>query len=113
MCMIIRNVVVLPDPLGPMKPYSDPRGTERSRSSTAATPPNCLVTPRMVMASLIVSPVSRTFKEPGPARCDRLRSPGDSPKPEEYWAVAQIAQDDNPGSPDKGPTSRARTARPV
>ncbi len=51
--MIIRKVVVFPDPLGPMNPYNDPRGTVRSRSSTATTPPNCFVTPRMLMASVM------------------------------------------------------------
>ena len=54
MCMIIRKVVVLPEPLGPMKPYSDPDGTVRSRSSTATTFLKRLVTFRIVMALLIV-----------------------------------------------------------
>ena len=43
--IIIRIVVVLPAPFGPMKPYSAPRGTTRSRWSTALVAPNVLVTP--------------------------------------------------------------------
>ena len=38
--MIIRSVVVLPAPLGPMTPYSAPAGTTRSRSWTAVVDPN-------------------------------------------------------------------------
>ena len=53
--MIIRNVVVLPDPLGPMNPYSEPEGTVRSRPSTATTPWNRLVTLRILMASFMES----------------------------------------------------------
>ena len=43
--MIIRIVVVFPAPLGPMKPYSPPRGTSRSRSATATVRPNAFLTP--------------------------------------------------------------------
>ena len=39
MLAIIRMVVVLPDPLGPMKPYTEPSGTVRERSFTAVTVP--------------------------------------------------------------------------
>ena len=49
--MIIRNVVVLPEPFGPMNPYSDPFGTSRSRSSTATCVPKVFVTPWRAMAS--------------------------------------------------------------
>ncbi len=45
MCRIIRNVVVLPDPFGPMNPYSDPRGTSRSRVVHRDVRPERLVTP--------------------------------------------------------------------
>ena len=48
--MIIRMVVVFPAPLGPMNPYNPPRGTSRSRWSTAVSGPNVLVTPVMRMA---------------------------------------------------------------
>ena len=43
--MIIRIVVVLPAPFGPMTPYIAPRGMTRSRSSTARVLPNVFVTP--------------------------------------------------------------------
>ena len=46
-----RSVVVLPAPLGPSRPKTDPAGTSRSRPSTASTPPgppNRLVRPRHV-----------------------------------------------------------------
>ena len=48
--MTMRMVVVFPAPLGPMNPYSPPRGTSRSSRSTAVNPPNVLVTPVMRMA---------------------------------------------------------------
>ena len=48
--MIMRSVVVLPAPFGPMKPYSAPTGTARSRLSTATVDPNVLVTPASEMA---------------------------------------------------------------
>ncbi len=48
--MIMRMVVVLPAPLGPMKPQSEPRGTSRSSSDTAVVAPKVLVTPRRRMA---------------------------------------------------------------
>ena len=44
MLAIIRMVVVLPEPLGPMKPYTQPSGTVSERSSTAVTVPKHLVT---------------------------------------------------------------------
>src|SRR5258705_11653632 len=46
-----RMDVVLPAPLGPMKPYSPPRGIVRSRPATAVVSPNVLVTPRSVTAA--------------------------------------------------------------
>jgi hypothetical protein len=42
--MIIRSVVVLPDPSGPMKPYTLPVGTVSERSLTATVGPKLLVT---------------------------------------------------------------------
>jgi hypothetical protein len=50
MFMIIRSVVVLPDPFGPMNPYTDPVGTERDTSSTATVLPKRLVTASRTMA---------------------------------------------------------------
>src|SRR5664280_19838 len=46
----IRNVVVLPDPLGPRKPVTRPSGTSKVRSSTARTGPKCLESPWTSMA---------------------------------------------------------------
>src|SRR5215831_15240617 len=40
-------VVVLPDPLGPMRPRTSPASTLRARSSTATRPPNRLVSARV------------------------------------------------------------------
>ncbi len=51
--MIMRMVVVLPAPLGPMKPQSDPAATVRSRSRTATFLPNAFVTWRTAIASLM------------------------------------------------------------
>jgi hypothetical protein len=59
--MIMRNVVVLPDPLGPMNPYSEPRGTVSSKSLTATTPLNRFVTFRIDMAEFIK--ISRSVPE--------------------------------------------------
>src|SRR5262249_15308742 len=41
----IRSVVVLPEPLGPRKPYSSPASTRRSTWSTAVNRPKRLVRP--------------------------------------------------------------------
>ena len=43
--MIMRIVVVLPDPFGPSNPSIVPRGMSRSKSETAVCAPNDLVTP--------------------------------------------------------------------
>src|SRR5687767_4190357 len=51
--MIIRSVVVLPAPFGPMKPYRAPIGTVRSRLSTATVDPKVFVTPVRTMACAI------------------------------------------------------------
>ncbi len=53
--MIMRIVVVLPAPLGPMNPYSPPSGTTRSKFRTATLEPKVLVTPLRAIAS----PMSR------------------------------------------------------
>jgi hypothetical protein len=39
--------VVLPDPLGPISPRISPSPTESDSPSTATTPPNRLVSPRV------------------------------------------------------------------
>src|SRR5262245_36684621 len=39
------TIVLLPEPLGPMRPRISPRATVRSTPSTARTPPKCLQTP--------------------------------------------------------------------
>ena len=41
----MRIVVVLPAPLGPRKPKTEPRGTLRSIASTARVVPNSFVSP--------------------------------------------------------------------
>ena len=46
------SAVVLPEPLGPMRPRISPPSTVNARSSTAATPPKCLVRPS-VLSSVI------------------------------------------------------------
>ena len=40
--VIMRTVVVLPAPLGPSSPSTEPLGTEKLTSSTAAVSPKCL-----------------------------------------------------------------------
>src|SRR5450755_443444 len=53
----IRMVVVLPEPFGPRKPYTEPRGTARSMWSTATWPPrNRLVRPVVDTASAWPAP---------------------------------------------------------
>src|SRR5213594_11608 len=54
MFRIIRSVVVLPDPLGPMNPYVDAAGTASVRSSTARVSPKDLVTPRISIAFMSI-----------------------------------------------------------
>ncbi len=49
--MIMRIVVVLPAPFGPMNPYIAPRGIVRSSLSTAVTLPNVFVTPTNSIAA--------------------------------------------------------------
>ncbi len=46
----IRIVVVFPDPLGPRKPNTEPRGTARSMPSTAVCAPKRLVSPTVCTA---------------------------------------------------------------
>ena len=54
-------VVVFPEPLGPRKPYTEPRGTARSIWLTATWPPrNRLVRPLLATASAVISPSPRT-----------------------------------------------------
>src|SRR5580700_1919761 len=52
MLAIMRMVVVLPEPLGPMKPYTEPSGTVSDRSSTAVTAPKDFVTCEIWTASI-------------------------------------------------------------
>src|ERR1035438_2693421 len=54
MLTIMRMVVVLPLPLGPMKPKTLPSGTVRERSSTAVTSPKVLVTSEISTAGISV-----------------------------------------------------------
>jgi hypothetical protein len=44
MLEIMRMVVVLPDPFGPINPYTEPSGTVSDRPSTAVTAPKAFVT---------------------------------------------------------------------
>src|SRR5689334_6098222 len=44
MRMIMRSVVVFPEPFGPMNPYMDPWGTVNEREFTATWSPKVLVT---------------------------------------------------------------------
>ena len=53
MLTIMRIVVVLPDPLGPMNPYTAPSGTTSERSSTALTAPNVFVTDEISTAAML------------------------------------------------------------
>src|SRR3954469_13574750 len=48
---IMRMVVVLPAPLGPSRPYTDPRGTWSDKSRTATCSSYRFTTLRMSMAS--------------------------------------------------------------
>src|SRR5258705_10916362 len=62
-----RIVVVLPDPFGPRNPNTEPRGTARSRESTARCRPNVLVKPtvsiaRPSVASLIARAERRSLR---------------------------------------------------
>ena len=66
--MIIRIVVVLPAPFGPMKPYSAPRGIARSRSLTAFVVPKLLHTFWSRIASGIAVE-STARRRPGGAIC--------------------------------------------
>src|SRR5687768_15713760 len=52
--MIMRIVVVLPAPFGPMNPYRAPRGIVRSRPSTALSPANAFVTECSSIAVFVV-----------------------------------------------------------
>src|SRR5580692_10121135 len=52
MLAIMRMVVVLPEPLGPMKPYTEPSGTVNDRLSTAVTSANVFVTFEIWTASI-------------------------------------------------------------
>src|SRR6185437_2236906 len=47
----IRMVVVLPEPFGPRKPNTEPRGTARLSPSTTARPRNRLVSPLVAIAA--------------------------------------------------------------
>ncbi len=62
-------VVVFPDPFGPRKPYTEPRGTARSIWSTATWPPrNRLVRPLLATASADVPRMPVTSTSPGRPR---------------------------------------------
>ena len=49
--MIMRMLVVLPDPFGPRSPQIVPRGTSKSKSKTAVCFPKRLVTPSSFTAN--------------------------------------------------------------
>ena len=51
----MRIVVVLPEPLGPRKPKTEPLGTVRSRASTARWRPKTLVRPEVWMAASVIA----------------------------------------------------------
>jgi len=55
----IDRAVVLPAPLGPTSPKKEPRGTARSRWSTAVVSPNCLRRPASRSAGACPSPSVR------------------------------------------------------
>ena len=80
-------------PVGADEAVERPRGTDRSRSSTATTPPNRLVTPRIRMASFI----GKKSREPR-SRVESMRSVGDrrghSSEAEEYSIMADRLQSD-------------------
>ena len=50
------NSVVLPDPLGPIRPAIDPFGTDSEHSVSACRPPNDLDTPSASISALIAPP---------------------------------------------------------
>jgi hypothetical protein len=56
------SAVVLPEPLGPINPRISPSSIEIDRSSTAATPPKCLVSPSVRMR--LIGGASRGPKAP-------------------------------------------------
>ena len=52
MLEIMRMVVVLPEPFGPIKPYTEPSGTMSESPSTAVTAPKAFVTFEIRTASI-------------------------------------------------------------
>ena len=48
--VIIRTVVVLPAPLGPSRPSTEPSGTTKDTPSTATVSPKCLTRPSASIA---------------------------------------------------------------
>jgi len=78
--MIMRMAVVFPAPLGPMSPYSAPRGTARSRWSTASVLPNRVVTAFSRTAALMLETVlevtAASLARRGSAGCPGSRARG-------------------------------------
>src|SRR6516162_5136810 len=60
MLTIMRRVVVLPEPLGPMKPETEPSGTASVNPLTAVTVSKVLVTSSICTASIITNLVQCT-----------------------------------------------------
>src|SRR4051794_18501561 len=67
----MRIVVVLPAPLGPRKPVTEPGSTVKLRSETARTGPKALVRPRTSTrtgAAAVALPVEIALSSPRPPR---------------------------------------------
>src|SRR5215469_8187630 len=62
--MIVRSVVVLPQPLGPSRVRISPRRTSKLSPSTAVTVPNAFVTSRSAKTSHDPSPLAKLAAAP-------------------------------------------------
>src|SRR5690606_645664 len=102
--MIIRMHVVLPAPLGPMKPHVVPPGTSRSRLSTALTVPKLLQTPRRRRAERLAMG-GGILAEGASARSNALAR-----RPVVQALVMNVAWQFDAGRPQPAPP-RAMTAR--
>src|SRR5690606_35358010 len=77
MFMIICSVVVLPDPLGPMNPYTEPAGTSSETSSRATVLPKGLVTEINSMAGGVQLLLAETRDYEAVARRDHVEVDGE------------------------------------
>src|SRR3954453_2713047 len=96
----IFTAVVLPAPLGPSTPSTEPSGTRRSRPSRAFTPLECSTSPRAITASVTSNTLPPTLD---PVRHDFLRAMT-GPQPLTASAVPRVpsqvvAQREDPGIP--------------